>query len=483
MINSKAIGLRYIIALTLIALFVSIVFAISTISHKSSVLNAKIINVSGRQRMLSKDIIALAYESFYHQDQIQLGAVGTSNQWSSDPMARMRYLEIVRLFERAHNALLLGDPAIEPSGQAGRIAYDIYFNGPHFLDKQTKEFLRAARIIASDVSDQDKLNTLQEMSQMSHSMFLGALDAVVDRIEEHATVQTNHMQRMELIFYICALLILLLEAIFIFWPSYKSIKQALKDKKILEDTRISLDGANTELEEFAYRTSHDLRGPLTSAIGVLNLTSKFIKSGETEKALQAIETTKFSLSALIQLVEDILVLTKTKNLEESLTDFSPTELIIEAVDKLSYMDNFDKVNVIRDLRFTKKIRTQKDRLNLIIENLISNAFKYQNPLSDEPFLRIVTYETGNLFILEVIDNGIGIPEDQQHKLFKMFSRFHPKISFGSGLGLYMIKKSADLLGGEMEYESTGNGSIFRFYAPIDPSVDVTIGRSALTLPS
>ena len=147
------------------------------------------------------------------------------------------------------------------------------------------------------------------------------------------------------------------------------------------------------------------------------------------------------------------------------------------------MDNFDKVNVIRDLRFTKKIRTQKDRLNLIIENLISNAFKYQNPLSDEPFLRIVTYETGNLFILEVIDNGIGIPEDQQHKLFKMFSRFHPKISFGSGLGLYMIKKSADLLGGEMEYESTGNGSIFRFYAPIDPSVDVTIGRSSMALPS
>jgi signal transduction histidine kinase len=136
------------------------------------------------------------------------------------------------------------------------------------------------------------------------------------------------------------------------------------------------------------------------------------------------------------------------------------------------MDNFDKVNVIRDLRFTKKIRTQKDRLNLIIENLISNAYKYQNPLSDEPFLRIITYETDSLFILEVIDNGIGIPEDQQHKLFKMFSRFHPKVSFGSGLGLYMIKKSADLLGGKMEYEGTGSGSIFRFYVAIEPSIDI-----------
>jgi signal transduction histidine kinase len=276
MINSKAIGLRYIIALTLIALFVSIVFAISTVSHKSSVLNARIINVSGRQRMLSKDIIALAYESFYHQDQIRAGTAGASNQWSSDPMARMRYLEAVRLFERAHNALLLGDPAIEPSGEAGRIAYDIYFDEPYFLDKQTKDFLHAARIIASDVSDQDKLNTLREMSQMSHGPLLEALDAVVDRIEEHDTVHTNHMQRMEFIFYICALLILFFEAVFIFWPSYKSIKQALKDKKVLEDTQASLDGANTELEEFAYRTSHDLRGPLTSAIGVLGLVSKFI---------------------------------------------------------------------------------------------------------------------------------------------------------------------------------------------------------------
>ena len=167
-----------------------------------------------------------------------------------------------------------------------------------------------------------------------------------------------------------------------------------------------------------------------------------------------------------------MVLTKAKTYEESLTEVSPTELIIEAMDKLSYMDNFDKVRVIRDLRFTKKLRTQRDRLNLIIENLISNAFKYQNPLSDEPFLRIVTYELDGLFILEVIDNGLGIPLDQEHKIFMMFSRFHPRVSFGSGLGLYMIKKSADLLGGEMEYENTGNGSIFRFYMPIDPPLEV-----------
>ena len=472
MINYKSIGLRYIAALSLIALFVSIVFAMSSLSQKSGALNAKIINVSGRQRMLSQNITLLALESFYHADKAYHDTASLAPQWSSAPNARAQYLEVINLFERSHSALISGDPDIEPSGQAGSVAYDIYFEEPYLLDQQIKEFIEAARKISADGAYKDKVNTLQRMSLMSHGPLLEALDRVVSRMEEYDIEQLQKMQKMELLFYIGALFILLLEALFIFWPSYKGIKQALLDKQRLEETQTSLDGANTELEQFAYRTSHDLRGPLASAIGVLDLIAKFIKSGETEKALQGIETTKFSLSQLTNLIQDILVLTKAKTYEESLTEVSPTELIIEAMDKLSYMDNFDKVRVIRDLRFTKKLRTQRDRLNLIIENLISNAFKYQNPLSDEPFLRIVTYELDGLFILEVIDNGLGIPQDQEHKIFMMFSRFHPRVSFGSGLGLYMIKKSADLLGGKMEYENTGNGSIFRFYMPIDPPLEV-----------
>jgi hypothetical protein len=273
MINSKTIGLHYIAALTLIAVLLSTVFAISTVSHQSGVLNAKIINISGRQRMLSKNITLLALESFYHHDRIHTDAPEASNQWSNDPTARTQYLEVISLFERAHTALLIGDPAIEPSGQAGKVAYDIYFDEPYFLDQQTKEFLEAARYIASDARYQDKISVLQKMSQMSHGPLLEGLDRVVSRMEEYDTTQTQHMQKMELIFYLCALLILLLEAVFIFWPSYKSIKQALKDKKILEDTKISLDDANIELEEFAYRTSHDLRGHLTSATDVLKISS------------------------------------------------------------------------------------------------------------------------------------------------------------------------------------------------------------------
>ena len=68
------------------------------------------------------------------------------------------------------------------------------------------------------------------------------------------------------------------------------------------------------------------------------------------------------------------------------------------------------------------------------------------------------------------DNGLGIPKEYQEKLFKMFKRFHPKTASGSGLGLYMIKKSANMIGGEIKYKYIKDGSRFTLYIPINNEI-------------
>ena len=128
---------------------------------------------------------------------------------------------------------------------------------------------------------------------------------------------------------------------------------------------------------------------------------------------------------------------------------------------LGHLANFEKVHIQKDLRFHGLYRAQKSRIVLIVENMISNAIKYQDTAKNNSFIKISTFSEHGAMVFAVEDNGLGVPKKQQSRLFTMFRRFHPKVSFGSGLGLYMMKKSADVLQGSITFEDTGDGSLFR----------------------
>ena len=131
------------------------------------------------------------------------------------------------------------------------------------------------------------------------------------------------------------------------------------------------------------------------------------------------------------------------------------------------VDDPDLVKIECDLEFSEALKTRETRLRLIFENLISNALKYRDLKKEQPYVKIITRVQDNKFIFEVEDNGLGVPENQRHKLFSMFSRFHPQSSYGTGLGLYMVKKSAELIKGEIIYRDTDQGSVFGLAVPIN----------------
>lgn len=242
--------------------------------------------------------------------------------------------------------------------------------------------------------------------------------------------------------------------------SKNSLEQEVKDRTV------DLTEANDELEEFAYRASHDLRSPLVSSIKLLSITEDSIVDGEMDDASESLALAKSSLIKLQSLVGDILLLTKTKNFSEGEQKVDIENMITNALEKMTHMDNFKRLDIQTHFKFKDELTTKKTRINVIIENLISNAIKYQNPNVDKPHIIISTIVDNEFCVIEVEDNGLGIPENQERNLFSMFKRFHPKTAFGSGLGLYMVKKSADMINGKMSFRNLGQGSAFTVKIPI-----------------
>lgn len=222
---------------------------------------------------------------------------------------------------------------------------------------------------------------------------------------------------------------------------------------------------NAELEEFAYRTSHDLRSPLISSISLLGVTRNSIEEGNSDLALQSIDHAQNSLIKLERLVQDILTLTATKSVEEEVEEIEVKDMVDGIRNSLSHLEGYDRVEFIESFEASERITVGKGRFQLIVENLISNAIKYQDPSKEASFIKISTARNNGEFCFSVEDNGLGVPEEKQSMLFTMFKRFHPRTSFGSGLGLYMIKKSAEKLGGRIEYEGKNGGSEFRLILP------------------
>lgn len=237
----------------------------------------------------------------------------------------------------------------------------------------------------------------------------------------------------------------------------------ITDRKQAEEGLLQ---ANAELEEFAYRTSHDLRSPLLSSIGLLKITENAIISDQKDTAIQCISQIRKSLVTLEALVSDILSLTATKNKQEEKQLVDIEKSVDDALEKFAHMEGFTRLGIQTTFTFVDDLWLYTSRITLIIENLISNAIKYQNPEQKLPYIKITTRKSEqNDFIFEVEDNGLGIPQEKRANIFAMFQRFHPKTSFGSGLGLYMIKKSADILGGTVNYQARPEGSLFRLTIP------------------
>lgn len=228
-----------------------------------------------------------------------------------------------------------------------------------------------------------------------------------------------------------------------------------------------LQHLNEELDEFTYRASHDMKSPVVSVLGIMGILDHAIEEGDRQMSKTLVSKTSSILQNLIDLLDELVNLTKVENLDEKVSDVCIKDVIEKTLTKCMALEHFQslKISVECDQQLTVNIK--KFRFVLIAENFISNAVKYADPSKAEPFVHIKALVENNELLFKVEDNGLGIPEDQRSQVFGMFNRFHTDAAFGSGLGLYLVKKSASVLGGEVQYIPKDSGSIFQLSAPVN----------------
>ncbi|WP_165929691.1 PAS domain-containing sensor histidine kinase [Rhizobium sp. PP-CC-3G-465] len=224
---------------------------------------------------------------------------------------------------------------------------------------------------------------------------------------------------------------------------------------------------NAELEEFAWRTSHDLRAPIASSIGLTAIMRDMIGlQAPTTQLVPVIGRLERGLQKLDGLIENIIQLKRSRLLDEATTSVPLASTVQETIERLRFIDPGRQVSLAVDIPETLVIRTKPARLRMILDNLISNAIKYADP--DEETRRVIVDAalTGDGWLeLCVSDNGLGLGQGDESGLFQMFKRFHPSKADSSGLGLYIVKTSVEHLGGTVAYVRLDKGSRFVIRLP------------------
>jgi signal transduction histidine kinase len=219
---------------------------------------------------------------------------------------------------------------------------------------------------------------------------------------------------------------------------------------------------NKELDRFVYSTSHDLRAPLTSLMGLINIADGTQKPEEAKKYLGMMKDRVLSLDKFIKDITDYSRNNRQEIIREKV---KLLELATEVWESLKYTPEAERITFRVDIADNITLDCDKNRLKMIISNLISNAIRYHDHRKEQQFIRLCAEEKGKVFYLKVEDNGQGIASEYHSKIFDMFYRANEQ-SKGSGLGLYIVKEALMKLSGSIDLESSpGIGSTFTVKLP------------------
>ncbi len=246
-----------------------------------------------------------------------------------------------------------------------------------------------------------------------------------------------------------------------------STNQKLNDREQELQLALAKEKELSELKSrFVSMASHEFRTPLSTILSSASLISKYTEEAQNEKREKHIKRIKSAVNNLTGILNDFLSLSK---IEEGKVDvnkkkFDFAELcndIKQEVKGILKKDQKIKLKLDDDLI----IYTDRRVLKNIMFNLISNAIKYSN---EGTTIVCTVFREADKILFEVQDQGIGIPEDEQKYIFSRFFRANNVENIqGTGLGLNIVKRYVELLGGEIQFESRlGEGTTFKFNLPV-----------------
>lgn len=312
------------------------------------------------------------------------------------------------------------------------------------------------------------LNEIAQSRQFSKEKWEVLIDKIKESLEEGALVQFEEIRHLENGEERNILRNILpnyndkgvLEHIVVSGVDITDLKRVQAD---VVNKNVELKKINAELDNFVYSISHDLRSPLLSIKGILDLIIE--KGGLDENNLRYIQMADLSAGRLDGTIQEILEYSRNARLELKLTEFDVKEMINSIFDDLRFSDP-EEIKFELNIEGPPLLFSDKYRVNTLLKNIIGNSVKYKRSHIPDSFVRVYVFREANNIVIKVVDNGEGISEKNIDKIFDMFYRGTSK-SVGTGLGLYICKEILIKLSGTVDVESVrGEGTTMKLTLPL-----------------
>ena len=438
----RSLTFRYVLAVSLIAAMSAATLGISLLTTRTSGEDAELINIAGRQRMLSQRIARLALES----------VIIETNQPSRRAITR-QLESTINLFETANTSLA--------RGADGRPAVALVYTQDGLnLDAKSRAFSILAR---NSLTEQAGAGQLRELSARADDL-LPDLDLATLAYEAWARGRIDTLHRLQWSVFLATLALLGLVTILIFRPAIRATDRALKLARDAASKAVKADAAKSE---FLAQMSHEIRTPLNGVLGMATAL------GQTEVAppqQHMINTMMASGDLLLAIINDVLDLAKIEagEIELEETGLSLVQLLDWTASAFKPACDAKAISFQTSIEPAAQgwYRGDPTRIRQILSNLVSNAIKFTETgqVSVTVSLTKIDADERHHLLVAVEDSGIGISPDRIAAIFDPFIQADNSTTRaygGTGLGLPICGRLAEHMGGSIQVESRpGEGSTF-----------------------
>ncbi len=229
----------------------------------------------------------------------------------------------------------------------------------------------------------------------------------------------------------------------------RSIQSRKLSEEKIKDKNEELVKINNELDSFVYRAAHDLRAPLASVLGLINISK--IENDSVKKNVYLDKMTD-CINKLDNFINKIIHYSRNSRLVVNYEIIDFNEIFEEIFTHLQFFEGADTQKRSLTINNNAPFYSDKNRITDALQNILVNAVQYQKTYIEDSYLNILVETDYTQAKIIIEDNGNGIHEDHQDKVFNMFYRASEQ-SNGSGLGLYIVKEIIKKLGGSIKLTS------------------------------
>lgn len=441
LINNSTI--KYIVALSIIAISV-IIASISVESLiKARKKSASVIDWSGKQRMHSQRIA-------FFSNSLLLANDSTKVEQKKQVIKKLKVDMLL-----IHNGLIHGNDSLNlPKIQSDEV-YEMYFEEPLNLNEQVLNYLIEVDTFLYTQNPIARENAFATINISASNRLLVSLDQMV---KQYVVEKNDIIKRMEITVLIALwiiILILILEYFFIFKPLMISIYQN-KQKLMRQNNR--LENLNQDLEQFIYAASHDLKTPIRGLHNLMQFLEADFSEDLKHRSKEYIDLIKNRVQRINVLIDGLMRFGAISQEKTTQTEYNLNKFIHR------FIKNYN--SEIVDIKIVSKLPTLVINpiwINEIFLNLIENAIRY----NDKSICKIIIghVESEHYYQFYIEDNGQGVHQKYHDKMFKLFQTLNnEEENPTAGIGLAIIKKIVSELDGKVWVKSAVNEHFTVFFS-------------------